>query len=38
MDVWFGNRQGEQVCIKAIRTWDPTRLAEIEKVCASSLL
>ena len=37
-DIWKGSRHGESVCIKAIRTQDPTRLTEIEKVCASSLL
>jgi hypothetical protein len=38
MDIWKGNHHGEPVCIKAIRTQDSARLAEIEKVCGLLLL
>jgi hypothetical protein len=34
-DIWKGNYRGEPVCIKAIRTQDPIRLKEIERVCGS---
>jgi uncharacterized protein Usg len=37
-DTWKGNSDGELVSIKAIRTQDPIRLREVEKVCGLFLL
>jgi hypothetical protein len=37
-DTWKALYRGKLVCIKAMRTHEPARLKEIERVCGSDLL
>ena len=36
-DIWKGQQDGKQVCVKAFRTQTPTNLDKIRRVCCSSL-